>query len=289
MVPDDPHAIVTPEHGFAGATLDRGQLAALAVQHIEWPLPDGARPCARAGPDRRCARQAGAARRRHRAAAGRVRGASRAAGTAGRVQHERVRRDAARPAVAGRRSEAGLRRRDHRRRVATGSSTAYYLATRHGITNVCVLDASYIGSGQPRPQHDDHPQQLRHPRDRCASTSTAWRCTRQLEDETGCWIMHSTKGQIWMAHSVTAARTEQTRALMNAGVRREDRLHPARRDQGGSARRSTSPAAAATRCRAPATTTRARRPVTIASCGRTRRARCARGCTSSNTRRSPGW
>ena len=27
--------------------------------------------------------------------------------------------------------------------------------------------------------------------------------------------MHSTKGQIWLAHSVTAARTEQTRALMN--------------------------------------------------------------------------
>jgi sarcosine oxidase subunit beta len=36
-----------------------------------------------------------------------------------------------------------------------------------------------------------------------------------LEDETGCWIMHNQKGQIWMAHSVSTARTEQTRALMN--------------------------------------------------------------------------
>src|SRR5664279_98716 len=28
-----------------------------------------------------------------------------------------------------------------------GLATAYYLATRHGITNVAVVEASYIGSG----------------------------------------------------------------------------------------------------------------------------------------------
>ena len=28
-----------------------------------------------------------------------------------------------------------------------GIATAYYLATRHGITNVCVLDSNFIGSG----------------------------------------------------------------------------------------------------------------------------------------------
>ena len=28
-----------------------------------------------------------------------------------------------------------------------GLATAYYLATRHGITNVAVLERSYVGSG----------------------------------------------------------------------------------------------------------------------------------------------
>jgi hypothetical protein len=42
-VPGDPHAIVTPEHGFAGTVLDRGHVELLALQHIEWQLPD-ARP-----------------------------------------------------------------------------------------------------------------------------------------------------------------------------------------------------------------------------------------------------
>ena len=28
-----------------------------------------------------------------------------------------------------------------------GLATAYYLATRHGITNVAVIEANYIGSG----------------------------------------------------------------------------------------------------------------------------------------------
>jgi hypothetical protein len=42
-VPADPHAIVTPEHGFAGASLTSDQTADLALHHIEWQLPD-ARP-----------------------------------------------------------------------------------------------------------------------------------------------------------------------------------------------------------------------------------------------------
>ena len=45
-----------------------------------------------------------------------------------------------------------------------GLSTAYHLATRHGITNVAVLEADYIAQRQHRPEHDDHPGQLRHPR-----------------------------------------------------------------------------------------------------------------------------
>jgi hypothetical protein len=41
-VPADEHAIVTPEHGFAGATLSAQQVADIALHHIEWQLPVGA-------------------------------------------------------------------------------------------------------------------------------------------------------------------------------------------------------------------------------------------------------
>jgi sarcosine oxidase, subunit beta len=95
-----------------------------------------------------------------------------------------------------------------------GLATAYYLATRHGITNVAVIEADYIGSGNSgrnttiiranygipesiRFYH--HSQQL----------------YRTLEDETGCWIMHATKGIIWMAHTETGMRAERARALLN--------------------------------------------------------------------------
>ncbi|HUC32976.1 MAG TPA: hypothetical protein VMS14_06210 [Ilumatobacteraceae bacterium] len=39
-VPGDPFAIVTPEHGFAGAFVDAGHLELLALHHIEWQLPE---------------------------------------------------------------------------------------------------------------------------------------------------------------------------------------------------------------------------------------------------------
>ena len=42
-VPADVHAIVTPEHGFAGAQLSAQRTADVAVHHIEWQLPS-ARP-----------------------------------------------------------------------------------------------------------------------------------------------------------------------------------------------------------------------------------------------------
>ncbi len=95
-----------------------------------------------------------------------------------------------------------------------GLATAYYLATRHGITNVCVLDSSFIGSGNSGRNttiirsNYGIPESVRF-------YQHSLEMYQRLEDETGCWIMHSTKGQIWMAHSTSTARTEQTRALMN--------------------------------------------------------------------------
>lgn len=42
-VPGDPHAIVTPEHGFSGAALTSADVDRVALHHIEWQLP-AARP-----------------------------------------------------------------------------------------------------------------------------------------------------------------------------------------------------------------------------------------------------
>ena len=95
-----------------------------------------------------------------------------------------------------------------------GLATAYYLATRHGITNVCVLDSSFIGSGNSGRNttiirsNYGIPESVRFYQHSLEMYQT-------LEAETGCWIMHNQKGQIWLAHSVSTARTEQTRALMN--------------------------------------------------------------------------
>ena len=38
---------------------------------------------------------------------------------------------------------------------------------------------------------------------------------RNLEDETGCWIMHANKGLIWMAHTETGMRAERSRVQLN--------------------------------------------------------------------------
>jgi len=98
-----------------------------------------------------------------------------------------------------------------------GLATAYYLATRHGITNVCVLDANYIGSGNSGRNTTIIRSNYGIP-ESVAFYQHSLEMYQQLEDETGCWIMHMQKGQIWTAHSVSTARTEQTRALMNQAM-----------------------------------------------------------------------
>lgn len=95
-----------------------------------------------------------------------------------------------------------------------GLATAYYLATRHGITNVAVIEADYIGSGNSGRNttiiraNYGIPESIRFYRHSQQLYST-------LEDETGCWIMHATKGIIWMAHTETGMRAERARAMLN--------------------------------------------------------------------------
>lgn len=95
-----------------------------------------------------------------------------------------------------------------------GLATAYYLATRHGIHNVAVLERSYIGSGNSGRNttviraNYGVPEAVRfyqHSLD----------LYKGLEEETGRWIMHKEKGLLWIAHTEMGLRTERARAALN--------------------------------------------------------------------------
>ena len=95
-----------------------------------------------------------------------------------------------------------------------GLSAAYHLATRHGITNVAVVEANYIGSGNSGRNttiirsNYGIPESIRfyqHSVD----------LYNRLEEETGCKIMHDAKGLMWMTHTENGMRAERSRALLN--------------------------------------------------------------------------
>ena len=95
-----------------------------------------------------------------------------------------------------------------------GLSTAYHLATRHGIGNVLVLDRGYIGGGNSGRNttvirsNYGIPEAVRfyqHSVERY----------RGIEAETGRSMMHDRKGLLWMAHSEAGVRRERARAAVN--------------------------------------------------------------------------
>ncbi len=95
-----------------------------------------------------------------------------------------------------------------------GLATAYYLAARHGITNVAVLERGYIGSGNSGRNttiiraNYGIPEAVRfyqHSMDLYAG----------LEEETARPLMHQQKGLLWLAHSEMGVRAEHARAEVN--------------------------------------------------------------------------
>ena len=98
-----------------------------------------------------------------------------------------------------------------------GLSTAYYLATRHGITNVAVLEADYIASGNTGRNttiiraNYGIPEAIRF-------YQHSLEKYQQLEAETGAAILHETKGIVWLAHTEMAMRSERARCAMNQAV-----------------------------------------------------------------------
>ena len=103
-----------------------------------------------------------------------------------------------------------------------GLATAYYLATRHGIRDVVVLEADYIASGNTGRNttiiraNYGIPEAIRF-------YQHSLQLYQGLEAETGADLHHRTKGILWIAHTEAALRTERARCLMNAacGARTE--------------------------------------------------------------------
>ena len=103
-----------------------------------------------------------------------------------------------------------------------GLATAYYLATRHGITDVAVLERSYIGSGNSGRNttviraNYGIPEAVRF-------YQHSVELYEQLEAETGRDLMHRRKGLLWLAHTELGVRAERARAEINTafGARTE--------------------------------------------------------------------
>ncbi len=98
-----------------------------------------------------------------------------------------------------------------------GLSTAYHLATRHGITNVAVIEADYIASGNTGRNTTIIRANYGIP-DSIRFYQHSLGRYQALEEETGAAILHQTKGIIWLAHTEMAMRTERARVAMNQAV-----------------------------------------------------------------------
>jgi sarcosine oxidase subunit beta len=95
-----------------------------------------------------------------------------------------------------------------------GLATAYYLASRHGITNVAVLERRYIASGNSGRNTTIIRANYGIP----AAVRFYQRSVdlyAHLEAETGRDLMHRQKGLLWLAHSEAGVRQERARAEVN--------------------------------------------------------------------------
>jgi sarcosine oxidase subunit beta len=104
-----------------------------------------------------------------------------------------------------------------------GLATAYYLATRHGITNVAVIEAEYIASGNTGRNttiiraNYAIPEAIRY-------YKRSLELYEGLEAETGAAVFFRRKGHVWIAHTEMGMRTERARILMNQAMGVETEL-----------------------------------------------------------------
>ena len=95
-----------------------------------------------------------------------------------------------------------------------GLATAYYLAKRHGITDVAILEKSYIGSGASGRNTTIIRSNYRTP-EGAAFYSESVRLYAGLSDQLDFNLMFSQHGHLTLAHSDRAMITMQERAEVN--------------------------------------------------------------------------
>jgi sarcosine oxidase subunit beta len=95
-----------------------------------------------------------------------------------------------------------------------GLATAYYLATRHGITKVAVLERNYIGGGNSGRNTTVIRANYGIP-ESVSFYQRSIELYKTLEAETDRWIMHKQKGLLWLAHNPAGVRAERARAEVN--------------------------------------------------------------------------
>lgn len=95
-----------------------------------------------------------------------------------------------------------------------GLATAYYLATRHDITRVAVVERGYLGSGNSGRNTTVIRSNYGVP-EAVSFYQRSVELFAGLEAETGRGLMHRKKGLLWLAHSEAGVRTERARAAVN--------------------------------------------------------------------------
>ena len=95
-----------------------------------------------------------------------------------------------------------------------GLATAYYLAKRHGIRNVAVLERAYIGAGGTGRNTTVIRANYKAP-ETIALYKLGLELYRTLSQELDFNLLFSSRGLLWLAHSESSLRIQRERALLN--------------------------------------------------------------------------
>jgi sarcosine oxidase subunit beta len=95
-----------------------------------------------------------------------------------------------------------------------GLATAYYLASRHGITNIGVFDRSYIGAGGTGRNTTVLRANYKMP-ESVRFFKQSFDMYRGLSTELDYNLLMSRRGLFWLAHSENSLRLQRERALLN--------------------------------------------------------------------------
>ncbi len=98
-----------------------------------------------------------------------------------------------------------------------GLATAYYLAARHGVTNIGVFERSYIGSGGSGRNTSVLRANYKMP-ESVAFFRESLELYRNLSYELDYNLLFSTRGLFWLAHSEASLRVQRERALLNQAL-----------------------------------------------------------------------